>query len=641
MIKAEDLSLKKLLNASQERGEIYFKDRRMIISSADAWGLLRKDLISALGMERAKRFLLRYGWNCGVNDARILKNMFDWEDDIELMLAGPQMHIITGNVLSKALKVEVDREKGTFFFDGYWVNSFEAVQHMMQFGKHDESVCYTLLGYAGGYSSEYMGKRIIFKEVECVGRGDKYCRNVGKTVEEWGDEIAADLADYEEESLADELDNAYRRIEQQKEILKVGFRINQNLTQIVLQGKGLDTIAKTLGESLSCSVVIENQYFEKMTAFGVLSGTPLKTLIENAELNSERPGWMDRLLVYRRTIELDFPAGANGEHRLITPIILRNQIYGFVSLIKQGCGFDEMEKVSLERTAAVCSIQIFNEQTAIETEQRMKGELLDELLNRDVDPDEISKRLSYLGYSLADPQYVFVFQLENESQTMGKENEDNQLETRKKIVDLLSAQFETSGYRFLISAKLDRVYTLVPQKFIEKQRQTLKQYGEHLLGQIMGRSNHVKITLGISNIYRELKDFHKGYHEAMNAIEIARLKRKDQQVILSSELGHLGLLLNARHPDELESFAQGKLGGLYEYDQKNNGELMKTLYYYVENEYNLHKAAREMNISISGIRYRLLRIQELIQLELNVSSARFEVQLALEILLVLGKIKLQ
>lgn len=43
-----------------------------------------------------------------------------------------------------------------------------------------------------------------------------------------------------------------------------------------------------------------------------------------------------------------------------------------------------------------------------------------------------------------------------------------------------------------------------------------------------------------------------------------------------------------------------------------------------------------MNVSISGMRYRLRRIQEVSAIDLNLSSTRFEVQLAIEIFVVMG-----
>jgi sugar diacid utilization regulator len=639
---AEQISLKDLLTFQSVDGEIFLKDKRMIISSADAWGLLRKDLISALGMERAKRFLLRHGWNSGVNDARNLKEMYEWGNDLEWLLAGPQMHALSGSVFSEVIKLDVNPNAGTFYLEGIWHNSYEAEQHILHFPHHDRSVCHNLIGYASGYSSEYFGKKIIYKEIECIGKGDKQCRFIGKTVEEWGDEISDELINYEEDSMANELDCAYRRIEKQKDTLRLGSKIHHKLTNIVLEGKGLDTLAKSLGESLACSVAIENQNFDLLASYAQVTEHPLfslRALLKSSSLTKEQRVIINKLVEERRTIELVLPNGFANEHRLISPVILRNQIFGFVSLIKDEASFEETEVVALERAATVCAVHLYIERNKIETEQRMKGKLLDELLNKEADVPYITKRLNYIGYNITDPYYVFLFQLEGNDQfTNGAENYFMVL--RNKIISILSNRMQQSGYHCLISDKIDQVYSLIPVKFVQQQRLPIKQYGEFILGQLNDYTSHAKVTLGISNIFRDISKYYQGYQEVTKTIEISKIKQKAQQVVLSSELGHVGLLLNARNPEELESFAFGQLGPLYEYDQNNHAELMKTLYVYVENENNLHKTARLMNISISGMRYRLKRIMELLDMDCMDSSRRFELQLALDIFLVLGKLEL-
>ena len=87
-------------------------------------------------------------------------------------------------------------------------------------------------------------------------------------------------------------------------------------------------------------------------------------------------------------------------NRLITPIVLQNRISGFVSLLKKDGCFGDLETVSLERTATVRAIQMLNEKTAIETEQRSKGELLDELLMKEIDTDRVRQRMAYFGYGM-------------------------------------------------------------------------------------------------------------------------------------------------------------------------------------------------------------------------------------------------
>ena len=49
-----------------------------------------------------------------------------------------------------------------------------------------EPVCWTQLGYACGYASEFFDTLIIYKEVECAAQGHRHCRVVGKPADVWG-----------------------------------------------------------------------------------------------------------------------------------------------------------------------------------------------------------------------------------------------------------------------------------------------------------------------------------------------------------------------------------------------------------------------------------------------------------------------
>ena len=75
-------------------------------------------------------------------------------------------------------------------------------------------------------------------------------------------------------------------------------------------------------------------------------------------------------------------------------------------------------------------------------------------------------------------------------------------------------------------------------------------------------------------------------------MEIAQINNQKQQVFLFSTIGHISILLDARNPQELENYANNILGAIYDYDIQKSSELLKTLYFYLNNECNLHKTAR-------------------------------------------------
>ena len=108
------------------------------------------------------------------------------------------------------------------------------------------------------------------------------------------------------------------------------------------------------------------------------------------------------------------------------------------------------------------------------------------------------------------------------------------------------------------------------------------------------------------------------------------MNTKNSTVVHAEELGHIMILLDARKPEELLEYAHEFLLDLKSYDEKNSTELVRTLFYYIENECNLHKTAREINVSISGMRYRITRIEEIIGVDLAKASSKFEIQISLQ-----------
>ncbi len=174
-----------MIRFDEESGFIWLGQQRMILLHATAFGSMRSELIHALGEEHGMGVLMRMGFTSAQTDAKLAKKLRPESSTLDTFIVGPQLHALEGIVSVKPVVVDIDIEKGTFAGEFVWTNSFEASEHLRLFGVSKIPVCWQLLGYASGYTSEFMGKPILFKEVECVGKGDKQCRIVGKPLDEW------------------------------------------------------------------------------------------------------------------------------------------------------------------------------------------------------------------------------------------------------------------------------------------------------------------------------------------------------------------------------------------------------------------------------------------------------------------------
>ncbi len=194
-MKARDLHLLELLDVHSDEGAIRFKDRRMLLWDADAFGSLRSELIETLGVEEARPILKRFGFANGYRDALMAEKLLQWESDEEWWRACPSLQRHEGKVQPTVKKIQVDRSEGRFHMEVEWAYSYEAQQHLRAQGASTEPVCWTLAGVASGFASALMSEECVVVETECVAMGAPCCRVVGKTRRAWaedGDRVAAD-----------------------------------------------------------------------------------------------------------------------------------------------------------------------------------------------------------------------------------------------------------------------------------------------------------------------------------------------------------------------------------------------------------------------------------------------------------------
>lgn len=175
-------------------GKIWFGEQRMLLMQVSAMAAFRREMVNTMGIERAKGLFLRLGYQSGLKDAELARKLRPESSELDTFLAGPQLHALKGMVKVVPLEIDLGLDSEGFYGEFEWVDSFEVDICQTELGQMDEPACWSLLGYACAYTSSFMGREIIFREVSCRGCGDDKCRIVGKPAEEWED--AAEFSRY-------------------------------------------------------------------------------------------------------------------------------------------------------------------------------------------------------------------------------------------------------------------------------------------------------------------------------------------------------------------------------------------------------------------------------------------------------------
>ena len=200
------LQLAELLDFRPDEGVIRLHEQRVVILSAAAMGLLRKELIDTLGLDTARRLLMRFGFADGYHDAVSLRDRKAWSDPVEGLRTGAVVHTLEGIVRSNLTSVAFDPDTGRFGAEAEWHDSYEAEQHVHHYGPSALPVCWSLVGYVSGYASACFEREIYFREISCLGQGKAICTVIGKDAASWGDEIERIRADVQSKDLGREVE---------------------------------------------------------------------------------------------------------------------------------------------------------------------------------------------------------------------------------------------------------------------------------------------------------------------------------------------------------------------------------------------------------------------------------------------------
>lgn len=624
-LKSDDLVIDNLIRFSEGEGKIFLGDQRVVLVQASALGTLRQDLIQTLGMDRTKGFLTRYGYNIGANDAQKILQM-PWLSEKERLWAGPKMHGIIGHVFVQPLITEYDFQRGVLHFEGDWKDSYEAMEHIRLFGVSKEPVCHTLVGYASGYLSTIMGTKVIVREEACQGMGDDHCRWVGKTLEHWHGEVDGELIYYEERSLVRELDQAYERLKIERDNLDKAILIHNKLMHEVIRGHDLPSIADLLSKLMKKPVLIEDHHLNVL-AVGGLSG-------ESAEASSLKfKQWMERQNDHRlqrmNAVEIKVSEDCR---RLIAPIVLRNTIYGYCSFLHADETFKEVDAMILEKAASACSIYLLNEKNVFEAEQRVRGHFLEEILSNRLSKKDIFKKGHYIGVDLERPFYIVVLDYFAASSKVNDE-----LELYDNLITTISKFLIGQDMTPLLSQRSGHIAMWFPQFNTQNQKIDIERVCRQLIEHCKSAYPRYQFKSGISLGSASIDEIANEYAQALAALKVADNKH---HIMPFESLGLAGIIFQSGNVDTIRKFSNQILGKMLSCDKNKNAEILGTLYFYLKNGGNLEQTAQEMSLSISGLRYRVKKITDLLQKDLREPTTMYKLYLAVQALVAIGDLDL-
>ena len=275
------------------------------------------------------------------------------------------------------------------------------------------------------------------------------------------------------------------------------------------------------------------------------------------------------------------------------------------TLVAHGTPLEQAERRTLERGAIVTALVLLFTRTEAEAEERVRGELLIDLLaGRDLDPDRLRERARRQGADLEQSAVVAV------AHVAGVE--------LHRVVRLGAALAgERSG---LSAAHEGAVVVVTPGTDALELGQTVR---------TRLATDGATVTVGVAAAPGGADDIPSGYVEARRCTDTLLALDRSGDVSDPAHLGLARLLLGTSGPGELDDFVSAVLGPVADYDHERGTALVATLAAWFDASGSLRETAGVLHVHPNTVGQRLDRIASLLGDDWRLPARALDLQLAL------------
>ncbi|MER6412294.1 helix-turn-helix domain-containing protein [Streptomyces humidus] len=285
-------------------------------------------------------------------------------------------------------------------------------------------------------------------------------------------------------------------------------------------------------------------------------------------------------------------------------------------------GLDPVDQLTLERAAMVTSLLLLARRSAAEAEHRVRGELLDDLLDaRDRDPRLLRERAARLSADLDATHVVLAARLDAVAPDAGHE-----APARRRLWAAAS-HLAATGHG-LAAVRDGGTVLLLPLEPGDSATELARRTALHLGGAV-----HEAVTVGASGPVRDLAGTPDavvaGYEESRRCLDALRLLGRRGDGAAAEDFGFLGLLLAGER--DVTGFVTRTIGKVVAYDERRGTDLLHTLDAYFASGMSPARTKNALHVHVNTVAQRLERVGRLLGDDWQSPARALEIQLALRL----------
>lgn len=412
-------------------------------------------------------------------------------------------------------------------------------------------------------------------------------------------------------------------VDRKGQVERRGTQIYRQLTQISSRNEGMAELINAMARLTNKAVVIQDKRLR------VIEHTLQPQFVATWDEIESFLRKLDNLPVEmqdrHRVTEIDQPALMQalpipGMARLVSPIVTKGIGRGYLSIIGHDSDIDDIDLLVCEHGAAACALEMAKQKMVSETEKRLRGTFLDRLLIGDVSQQEAIRQGERFEHDMTQVHVAIV-------QSWRGENTPSMRRLETMLNSIIDNQ-RTSALVWIREKEREVVvfHATDPKDPIDTSLKLTEVFAKEINRQYP--QNHVAIGLG--QPARDISAWRTSYRDAVQAMELAVRLQTDTPLYIG-DLGVYQLILSLSDREKLTAFCERTLGTLIEYDMRQNADLIKTLEAFFNCHGNLSQTAEMLIVHRNTLLYRMNRINEIADIDLNRPETRLALHLALTI----------
>jgi purine catabolism regulator len=309
-----------------------------------------------------------------------------------------------------------------------------------------------------------------------------------------------------------------------------------------------------------------------------------------------------------------------GIARLVSPIITKSIGRGYLSIIGQDTDLDDIDLLVAEHGAAAVALEMAKAKAISDTEKRLRGTFLDRVLIGDVSQQEAIRQGERFEHDMMQPHLAIVLGWQGE-----KVPSNRRLET---LVNTVVTGMRASALVWQRERENEIVvfHAADPKDPVDTSMKLAKAISQ----EVQKQYPHARVAIGLGQAAQDISSWRTSYRDAVQALELASRLSTDTPLYIG-DLGVYQLILGLSDREKLMAFCEKTLGALVEYDRRQQADLIKTLEAFFNCHGNLSETADTLIVHRNTLLYRMKRINEIAQIDLDRPETRLALHLALTI----------